>query len=152
MSELRQAVWRAAKGFKGGIGALAEALSTPEHKVNAQTLRNRLSGNDRHDLDLAMAEEIIDLCDSDALAHAEAMRRGGVFIKAPADGGSASDMAVLELIARVWRSGGDVGKAVEDTLADHRVEKFEVAKVRTAVYAQQAALIALVQRMEEMAE
>lgn len=147
MSDLRLAVHHAARGFRGGIEALAVVL-----KVKPQVLRNQLAGNERHFLHLDTAEAIVDLCDSDELAHAAAQQRGGVFIKLPAEGMPASDMAVLELVTHVWRANGDVGRAVDDTLADGRVEPHEIAKVRKAIYLTQQAMTAMLSRLEEMAE
>lgn len=121
-------------------------------KVKPQVLRNQLAGNERHFLHLDTAEAIVDLCDSDELAHAAAQQRGGVFIKLPAEGMPASDMAVLELVTHVWRANGDVGRAVDDTLADGRVEPHEIAKVRKAIYLTQQAMTAMLSRLEEMAE
>lgn len=152
MSDLRIAVHRASRCFKGGIEALAAALSSADHKVNGQILRNQLAGNDRHTLGLDRAEEIVDLCDSDELAHAAARQRGGVFIKLPDSDIPASDLAVLELVTHVWRANGDVGRAVDETLADGRVEVGELAAVRQAIYRTQQAMTAMLQRMEQMAE
>lgn len=152
MSELRNAVWHAAKNFRGGIEAMAAALSTVSRKVNPQTLRNQLCGNERHHLHIDDAEAIIDLCDSDELAHAAARQRGGVFLKLPSDSIPASDLAVLELVTHVWRANGDVGKAVDETLSDGRVEKHEIQAVRLAIYKQQAAMMEMLQRLEAMSE
>lgn len=152
MSDLRLAVHRAAKRFPGGIEALATALSSPDHKVKPQILRNQLTGNERHFLHLDTAESIIDLCNSDELAHAAAQQRGGVFIQLPEDGSPASDLAVLELVTHVWRANGDVGKAVDETLADGRVERHEIAEVRKTIYRVQQAMTAMLSRLEEMAE
>lgn len=151
MSELRAAVWRATQGYKGGIEAIAKQLSTAHHTVNAQILRNQVSGNLRHNLSIATAESIVDLCNSDELAHAAAQQRGGVFIKLPEDGVHASDLAVLELVTQVWRANGDVGLAVDETLADGKVESAEIAKVRKAIYRTQQAMSAMLHRLEDMA-
>lgn len=139
MSDLRIAVHRA-------------ALSSPDHRVGAQVLRNQLAGNERHHLSLDNAEAIVDFCDSDDLAHAAAQQRGGVFVKLPEDGSPASDLAVLELVTHVWRANGDVGRAVDDALADGRVEHHEIAGVHEAIYRVQAAMTAMLKRLEEMAE
>jgi len=152
MSDLRLAVHRAARGFKGGIEALAAAMSSPEHAVKPQILRNQLAGNERHGLHLETAEAIVDLCDSDELAHAAAQQRGGVFLKLPDVDTASGDLAVLEMITHVWRAGGEVGRAVDETLADHVVEVSEVAKVRQAIYRQQQTLMAMLARLEEMAQ
>lgn len=152
MSDLRISVHRAARKFPGGIEALAAALSSPDHVVKAQILRNQMTGNERHHLGLDTAEAVMDLCNSDELAHAAARQRGGVFIQLPDEGSPASDLAVLELVTHVWRANGDVGRAVDDTLADGRVERHEIADVRKAIYKVQAAMTAMLSRLEEMAE
>lgn len=152
MSDLRIAVHRAARKFNGGIEALAAALSSPDLQVKPQILRNQLVGNERHFLSLDRAEEIVDLCDSDELAHAAAQQRGGVFLKLPDVDAASGDLAVLEMITHVWRAGGEVGRAVDETLADHVVERAEVAKVRQAIYRQQQTLMAMLSRLEGMAE
>lgn len=152
MSSLCSAVHRAAVSSKLGIEGLAAKMSSAEVKVNAGVLRNQLTGNERHHLPIDRAEMIIDLTDSDELAHAAAQQRGGVFIKLPEDGSPASDLAVLELVTHVWRANGDVGRAIDETLADGRVERSEVASVRKAIYKVQAAMTAMLSRLEEMAE
>jgi hypothetical protein len=152
MSDLRLAVHRAARKFPGGIEALAAAMSSRDRVVKPQILRNQLCGNERHFLSVDSAEAIIDLCNSDELAHAEAARRNGVFIKLPDEGSLASDLAVLELVTQVWRANGDVGRAMDETLADGRVEKHEIHEVRQAIYKVQAAMTAMLSRLEEMAE
>lgn len=146
MSLLRSAVHRAGRSFRGGIEHLALDL-----KKNPGVLRNQLSGSDRHNLSIVDAETIIDLCDSDELAHAAAQQRGGVFVKLPEDEAlAACDLAVLELVTHVWRANGDVGTAVDDALADGRVEHWELAKVRAAIYRTQQAMTAMLMRMEGM--
>lgn len=151
MSELLSALQRAAKRFPGGIEALAAALSTPDHRLNPQVLRNQLSGNPGHFLSLARAEEIIDLCHTDELAHAAARQRGGVFVKVPVSDKPSGDMAVLEMITQLWEANGDVGRAVHKTLADGRVDHHEIREVRLAVYRVQSSLIEMLRRLEDMA-
>jgi len=149
---LRSAVHRAAVKSKLGIEGMAAAMSSPETRVNAAVLRNQLVGNERHHLPIDRAEMIIDLADSDELAHAAAQQRGGVFVKLPADGSPASDLAVLELVTHVWRANGDVGRAIDETLADGRVERSELASVRKAIYRVQQTMAEMLSRLEEMAE
>lgn len=152
MSLLRSAVHRAALHSRLGIEGLAGAMSTAEVRVNPAILRNQLTGNERHHLGIERAELIMDLLDSDELAHAAAQQRGGVFVRLPAGDSDGGDLAVLEMITHVWRAGGEVGKAVDDALADHVVERSEIAKIRKAIYRQQQALMAMLARLESMAE
>ena len=65
---------------------------------------------------------------------------------------ASGDLAVLEMITHVWRAGGEVGRAVDEALADHVVERAELAKIRQAIYRQQQTLMAMLTRLEEMAE
>jgi len=149
---LRAAVHRAALASKIGIEGLATAMSSPQNKVNATILRNQLIGGERHHLGIDRAEMIIDLVDSDELAHAAALQRGGVFLKMPDVDSGSCDLAVLEMITHVWRAGGEVGRAVDDALADHVVDRAEVANIRQAIYRQQQTLMAMLSRLESMAE
>lgn len=152
MSSLRSAVHRAALGSKPGIEGLAAAMSSPETKVNAAILRNQLTGNDRHHLPIDRAEMIIDLTDSDELAHAAAQQRGGVFMKLPSKGESVGDLAVIEMITHVWMADGDIGRVVAEVLADRIVERSELPKVRQVIYRQQQKMMVLLQGLEQMAE
>ena len=149
MSTLRAAIWRAARGLDGGIETAARLL-----KRNPQTMRNSLVSQDRNKLDIGDAEAIIDLADSDELAIAAARQRGGVFIKL--EGGHAesdlSDMALLELVTKVWRTSGDVGRVVDEVLADGRIDLTEVAKVREAITKAQQGLADMLRKVEVLAQ
>lgn len=123
MSDLRIAVHRAARGFRGGVEALAAALSAPGRSVSAQILRNQLVGNERHHLSLDRAEEIIDLADSDELAHAAARQRGGVFVKLPEAGEHDREELLAkfnELYAELGELSTTFRAAVEDGEVDAR--------------------------------
>ena len=147
MSDLRVAIHKAAVSHRGGIESIAAQLG-----VSGQILRNQLVGNDRHKLPIETAETLMDILDSDALADAAARQRSGVFVKLPAAGDNAGDLAVLELVTHVWRANGDIGLAIDDALADGRVDRSEVERVRKAIYAMQKTLHAMLQRLEGMAE
>jgi hypothetical protein len=150
MSTLRQAVQRASLSIKpSGIETAAAVL-----KRNAQTLRNELAGGERHKLDITEAELIIDLANSDELANAAARQRGGLFVrKAYVHGDDdLSDLAILEIMAKVWSANGEVGRVVDEVLADRRVEKSEVPRVREAVIRWQQSLDAMLRKIEALAE
>lgn len=49
-------------------------------------------------------------------------------------------------------ANGNVGAAVDATLADGRVELRELKQVRGAIYRTQQAMLAMLARLEEMAE
>lgn len=148
MTTLRAAVWRAARTLDGGIETAARLLGR-----NAQSLRNALAGQDANKLDISDAEAIIDLADSDELAIAAARQRGGVFVRlSQRDGGDVSDIALLELVTKVWRTSGDVGRVVDEILADGKIEPHEVAKVRESVMRAQQGLAEMLRKVEVLAQ
>ena len=148
MTTLRAAVWRAARSLDGGIETAARLLGR-----NAQSLRNALAGQQANKLDISDAEAIIDLADSDELAIAAAKQRGGVFVRlSQRDGEDVSDVAILELVTKVWRTGGDVGRVVDEVLADGRIDLSEVAKVRESVMKAQQGLADMLRKVEVLAK
>jgi hypothetical protein len=148
MTSLRAAVWRAARSLDGGIETAGRLIGR-----NPQTLRNELIGQERHKLDIGDAEAIIDLANSDELAIAAAAQRGGVFIRMDHQHASAdvSDLAILELMARAWRTNGDVGRIVDEVLADGRVDRAEILQVKASVIRAQQALADMVTKLETLA-
>lgn len=145
MSDLRIAVHRAARGFNGGIEALAAALSAPDHQVKAQILRNQLVGNERHSLGLDRAEEIVDLCDSDELAHAAARQRGGVFLKLPEPGVYDREELLTkfnDLYAQLGELSATFRRSVEDGEVDTR-EKQDITRIGQGIHSTVEELLAL---------
>lgn len=148
MTTLRAAVWRAARTLDGGIETAARLLGR-----NPQSLRNALAGQDANKLDISDAEAIIDLADSDELAIAAARQRGGVFVRlSQRDGGDVSDIALLELVTKVWRTSGDVGRVVDEILEDGKIDLHEVAKVRESVMRAQQGLADMLRKVEVLAQ
>lgn len=131
----------------GGAESLAPRMGMSaqilRNKANLHSTTNVASGRDWH---RAMV-----LTGDFRVLHALAADLGFVCFKQD-DTAPASDMAVLELIAKVWAANGDVGSAINQTLADGRVEKHEVAHVRQAVYRTTSALMEMLSRLEGMAE
>lgn len=131
----------------GNVDALAARMG-----VKAGVLRNKANPNNPanvpslRDADLAMT-----FTGNYAVLHALAENHGHVCIKVTADA-PAGDLAVLELVTHVWAANGNVGAAVDATLADGRVELRELKQVRGAIYRTQQAMLAMLARLEEMAE
>jgi hypothetical protein len=134
-------------GAIGGCEALAVRLG-----MSAAILRNKAnphSATNKPMLD--DADRVMGITGDHQILHALAANHGFVCIKAP-DDATASDMAVLELVTKVWAANGEVGAEVNRTLADGRVEPHEVVRVREAVYRAQRALIEMVERLDGMSE
>jgi hypothetical protein len=68
------------------------------------------------------------------------------------DGAEASDMALLEMVAKVWQTNGEVGAEINQALADGKVDRAEVIRVRNAVKRAERALEVIVARFEGMAD
>ncbi|MDC8756240.1 phage regulatory CII family protein [Janthinobacterium fluminis] len=131
----------------GGCEALAVRLG-----MSAQVLRNKANPNNASNKALLEdADRVMGITGDFQVLHALAANHGFVCIKVEADV-SASDMAVLEVVTRVWSANGDVGAEVHRALADGRVEKREVVKVEVAIYQAQRALLELRGRLYGMAE
>lgn len=147
MSQAADAFYRTVFDAPGGPEALAPRMS-----ISAQVLRNKANPHSttNHptltDIERAMA-----FTNDYQVLHALAASTGHVCVKVDS-AASASDMAVLEHIAQVWSASGDVGRAVNETLADGRVEKHEVAQVKKAIYRTMRTLLELQDRLEGMAE
>lgn len=125
MSELRTAVHLAAKGFPGGITALAGALTRPGGPVvDPQILRNQLVGNERHNLSIDRAERIVELCDSDDLAHAAAFMRGGVFVRIPVSA-LADREDLLAKFNELYAELGQLSQRFAEATADNEVDAQE---------------------------
>jgi len=147
MTTAADAFYRTVKDYPGGMESLAVRMG-----MNPQVLRNKANPNiaTNHPT-LSDVEKIMDLTGDYQVLDALAMSTGHVLIKVESNA-TPSDMAVLEMVTQVWAANGDVGAAVNETLADGRVELHEVAAVRKAIYRTQQALFELLSRLEGMAE
>jgi hypothetical protein len=134
-------------GAAGGVEALAVRLG-----MSAQILRNKANPNNSanrvllEDADRAMALT----CDY-AVLHALAASHGFVCVRVEEDI-VASDLAVLEMVAKSWVANGEVGSEVHAALADGMVEPHEVERIKASVYRVSQSLNQLVARLGGMAE
>lgn len=144
---ITDAAYSTVHDYPGGSEALAPRLG-----MSAAVLRNKVNpNNDTHHLTLAEASKLIGITGTASILHALAAQHGYVATAVEADA-VVSDLAVLELVTQVWRRNGDVGAAVDETLADGRVELREIARVKEAIYRVQAAMQSMLDRLEGMAE
>ncbi len=95
--------------------------------------------------------EATELADNDLILETWARERGYVLVKMPtAD--NCSDGEVVELMAKVWETNGDIGREITRTFEDGRVERHEVVRVQGATWKHIQVLVGLVSRIEGMAE
>lgn len=120
--------------------------------MSAAVLRNKANPNHSYnrptldDVDQAMG-----ITGDHGVLHALAQNHGHVCIRIEEDG-AASDQAVLEMIARIWTTNGQVGAEVNQALEDGRITPGELDKVRDAVKRLEGALEGMVARLAGMAE
>lgn len=131
----------------GGCEALAVRMG-----MGAQVLRNKANPNSTtnkpmlEEADLAMG-----ITGDYRVLHAMAHNHGFVCVRVERDA-AASDLAVLELVTKVWSASGEVGAEVHTTLADGIVEQHEIKRVEAAVYRVNQALNQMIARLRGMAE
>jgi len=131
----------------GGCAALAVRLG-----MSATILRNKANPNSAVNvITIDDIERVMEFTDNDAVLHALAKNRGYVCVKVE-EGVEAGDMALVEMIARVWQTNGDVGAEMTKALADGKITRAEVERVRHAVKCTEQALECVVARFEGMAE
>lgn len=131
----------------------SESLS-PRVGVGAAVLRNKVNTNTTtHHLTLKEAVRITAITGDMRILHAFAMECGHFAMAAPGeDDVQASDMAVLELVAAVGGSQGDLFGAIHRSLADGELTPAELEAIRTCGQAAMARIAALMQRLGGMVE
>lgn len=133
--------------YPGGSESLA-----PRIGMSAAVLRNKVNTNcNTHHLSLAEADRITGITGDLRIAHAFAATHGGVLVPL-GDGESASDMAVLEVMAGLWSSNGALGTEVHGALADGQLTGVELEQIRAAAYGLQRKVLGLLNRLESMTE
>ncbi|MCG2586521.1 hypothetical protein LZ005_19460 [Massilia sp. TS11] len=120
--------------------------------MSAAVLRNKANPNHSHNVpSLIDADTAMGLTANFAVLHALCANHGHVAIRID-DNVGASDLAILELVTHVWKSNGDVGAEVNAALADGRIERHEVDRVRAAVYRVENAMHQMLERLNSMCE
>ncbi len=135
--------------YPGGAASLAPRLG-----MSAAVLNSKVNPNtSTHKLCLVEAVTITTLTDDDRILRAFAEECGRIVLTAPdGDDAEPSDMAVLELVAAVGGSQGDLFGAIHHGLADGRLTKKELATIRSAGNRAMERIASLIRRMEGMVE
>lgn len=147
MSSLQDAFYASVHDYPGGCESLAPRMGT-----TPAVLRNKANPHSTTNIpSLQDTDRVMALTGDYRILHAMCANHGHVAIRVDARGDS-GDLAVLELVTHVWAANGNVGAAVDATLADGRVEVRELKAVRAAIYRTQQAMLSMLARLEEMAE
>lgn len=133
--------------YPGGCEALAARMG-----IVPAVLRNKANPNFEHNKPtLADADMVMALSGNFAVLHALAQNHGFVCVKVEVEL-APSDMAIIEMLAKLVSSTGDVGTELYAALADGVVEEREVQRVEEVAYRAKASLTTLVNRLKGMAE
>jgi len=134
-------------GAPGGCEAIA-----PRMGMSAAILRNKANPNSATNKPtLDEANRLMGLTGDHSILHALASNHGYVCVRIE-DSAEASDMALLEMVAKVWQTNGEVGAEINQALADGKIDRSEVIRVREAVKRAERALEGIVARFEGMAD
>ena len=135
--------------YPGGSEALAPRLG-----MSAAVLRNKVNPNNTtHHLTLREAQKLTALTGDPRILQSAAQETGRIVLEAPnADDAAASDMAVLELVAAVGGTQGDLFTTIVQALADGVLIESEYQRIKAAGGTAQAKIAALLRRFEGMVE
>ena len=133
--------------YPGGSESLA-----PRIGMRSNILRNKVNhNNETNHLTLSEASKLMALTGDRRILDALAAEQDCVVVPATCNV-VVSDMAVLELVAKVWMHNGDVGRAVNDALADGRITKLELEDIKQSIYRVEQAMHTMLSRITGMAE
>lgn len=135
--------------YPGGSESLAPRLA-----VSPAVLNSKVNPNTKtHRLALVEAVRLTGLTGDVRILRAFAQECGQIVLPAPnGDDAAASDMAVLELVAAVGGSQGDLFGSVHRGLADGALTEQEMALIRSAGTAAMERIAALMRRLDGMVE
>jgi len=134
-------------GAPGGCEAIA-----PRMGMSAAILRNKANPNSlTNKPTLDEADRLMGITGEHAILHALAANHGYVCVRVE-EGVAPGDMAMLEMVAKVWQTNGEVGAEINKALEDGRITRAEVQRVREAVKRTERALETVLTGLEGMAE
>ncbi|NYE62205.1 hypothetical protein FHW58_003420 [Duganella sp. 1224] len=144
---ISDAIYKTVRDAAGGPEVLAVRMG-----LRTQILRNKANPNsDTNYFSPLELDTLMALTADTGILQAYAINHGYTLIRTEQEVDS-SDMAVLEMLAKVMSSTGDVGAELYATLADGKVEQHEVEKVEAVAVRAKMSLDALVSRLKGMVQ
>lgn len=144
---LSDAIYKTVHSAIGGLEALAVRMN-----IRTQIMRNKANPNSGANyFSPAELDMLLALTGDHSILHALAQNHGYVCVKIETEL-APSDMAIIEMLAKLVSSTGDVGTELYAALADGVVEAHEVERVAEVAYRAKASLTTLVSRLKGMAE
>jgi hypothetical protein len=120
--------------------------------LSAAILRNKANPNSATNKPtLDEADRLMGVTGVHDVLHALAANHGYVCVRIE-DGVEPGDMAVLDMMAAVWQTNGEVGAEVRRALEDGRITRPELVRIRDAARRAERAIETIVAGLEGMAE
>lgn len=143
---LLDAIHAAVHDYQGGAESLA-----PRFPMSPVVLRSKVNPNmNTHHVTVRDLDKILALTGDYRPLYALAANHNHVCV--PLMDGPIGDLAILERITDVWKEVGDVGQLTQAILADSKVERGEVDRLKTEVQHATSALLALQFALEALQE
>jgi len=144
---IKDAMHHTVHDYQGGSESLG-----PRMGIITAVLRNKVNPNSTsHHLTLIEADKMMTMTGDLRILDALARNHNHVIVPVVPDD-SVSDMAILELVTSVWRRNGDVGKSVDDALADGRITKRELEDIKQSIHRVEQAMHTMLARIQQIAE
>lgn len=141
------AAYAVAHDYPGGTESLG-----PRMGMSAALLRNKVNLNQTiNHLTLAEAVRMTAVSGDNRIIQAWARELGMALIELP-QAENCADADVIELMAKTWETNGEIGREVNETFRDGRVEPHEVRRVKDSAWKHMVTLLSMVTRIEGMAE
>lgn len=133
--------------YPGGSESLAPRLG-----MSGSILRNKVNANiNTNHLTLVDADKMMSVTGDHRILEALAQHHGYVLVPVEFDT-PASDLAILELVTRVWRHNGDLGQAVDNALSDGVITKHEISDINQTIHRAEQAMHTMLARIKQIAE
>lgn len=144
---IKDAMHHTVHDYPGGSESLG-----PRMGIVPAVLRNKVNPNSTsHHLTVIEADKMMTMTGDHRILQTMAQQQGYVLVPVAFDV-PASDSAILELVTRVWRTNGDVGKAVDEALADGRITPRELVNIEQTISGVEQAMHTMLARIREIAQ
>jgi len=144
---IKDAAYATVHDYPGGSESLG-----PRMNIVPAVLRNKVNPNSTsHHLTLIEADRLMMMTGDHRILDALAECHGYVLVPVAFDT-PPSDMAILELVTNVWRHNGDVGRSVDDALADGRITMRELEDIKQSIHRVEQAMHTMLARIQQIAE